>query len=166
MNMSYPSGNTYLLPQNLPRNIRWARILLGSYSGRESELTCIQQYIYHHLIAQPTMPDIAENLLFIAFQEMGHLNLLGATINMLGLRPSYTFYQGTRRLRWNSGFVQYGRNLREMLDLDLAAEQRAIEAYEQAVRLIPEEQIQKLLRHIIEEEKKHVQILTGLRDSL
>ena len=92
--------------------------------------------------------------------------MLGATINMLGLRPSYTFYQGTRRLRWNSGFVQYGRNLREMLDLDLAAEQRAIEAYEQAVRLIPEEQIQKLLRHIIEEEKKHVQILTGLRDSL
>lgn len=166
MSYHHPSNKSYSLPEQLPRNIRWARILLNAYSGKDSELTSIHQYSYHRLMAGQTAPDIAENLLFLALQEMRHLELLGATILMLGLRPSYTFYQGTRRLRWNAGFVQYGRNLREMLELDLAGEHRAIEAYEQAVRAIPEQQIQELLRHIIEDEKRHIGILTGLRDSL
>jgi bacterioferritin len=166
MNKNYHSGVSYPLPDKLPRNIRWARILLNIYSGKDSELTSMHQYLYHHLMAGPTMPDIAENLLFLAQQELEHLNLLGATINMLGLRPSYTFYQGTRRLRWNAGFVQYGRNLKEMIELDLAGESRMMDHYEQAIRLISDEQIQKLLHHIMEEEKMHINTLISLRDSL
>ncbi len=166
MNTNHSSGVSYPLPEKLPRNIRWARILLNIYSGKDSELTSFHQHFYHHLMAKPTMPDIAENLLFFAQQQMEHLNLLGATLNLLGLRPSYTFYQGTRRLRWTSGFVQYGRNLREMIELDLAGERRLIECYEHAIRLISDEQIQKMLYRILDDEKKHLNTLTSLRDSL
>lgn len=166
MELIYQAQGPYPLPEKLPRNIRWARMLLCSYSGRESEMTAVNQYVYHHVMAEGDLPDISESLRHIAIVEMHHLELLAKAISLLGLRPSYAYYQGTRKVRWNAGFVQYGRNLREMLELDIAAEYRAIECYEQAIRCIPEEQLQALLRRIVEDERLHIQVLTGLRDSL
>ena len=52
-----------------------------------------------------------------------------------------------------------------MIELDLAGESRMMDHYEQAIRLISDEQIQKLLHHIMEEEKC-INTLISLRDSL
>lgn len=156
----------YPVPQHLPRNIRYARILLGAYSGRESELTAVHQYVYHHIMAEAEGDEIGRALKGIALAEMHHLDLLAGVIRQLGLHPTYTFFQGTRRTRWNAGFVRYGRNLREMLNIDLAAEQAAIEGYNTVLRCIPDEQIQALVHRIIQDEELHLQTLTQLRQSL
>lgn len=164
--MKFRADDPYIQPERLPRNIRYARTLLGIYSGRESELTAIHQYIYHHAVIHPELPELSECLRQIAMVEMHHLNLLAGTIHMLGLRPSYAFYQGTRRMRWNAGFVQYGRNGRDMLDIDICGEMRAVEGYQNAIRCIPDDQIQRMLRRIIKDEELHIEILTGLRERL
>lgn len=156
----------YPRPERLERNIRYARILLASYSGQVSELTAMLSYLYHCQMAERQNPEISDCLRGIALVEMHHFELLGGCINRLGLYPTYSFYQGTRRMRWNSGFVQYGRNLRNMLEIDLAAEHRAIEGYECAVRCIPEPQIQAMLHRIIQDEELHISILTELRRKL
>lgn len=156
----------YSLPEELPRNMRYARILLSAYSGRESEMTAVSQYIYHHVMAQATHPEAAETLRGIAIVEMHHLDLLAGCIRMLGLHPTYSFYQGTRRVRWNAGFVQYGRNLRDMLELDIRAEYCAIEEYENIIRQIPEPAIQQLMERIIEDERLHILLLEALREQL
>lgn len=156
----------YTQPEKLPRNIRYARILLSAMSGPESELTATHQYIYHHVMAERELPEAADILKGIAIVEMHHLDMLAGTINMLGLRPCYGYYQGTRRVRWNSGYVEYGKNLKDMLSLDLEGEKRAIESYSQMIRCIPEESIQQLLRRIIEDEETHVVALTRLLECL
>jgi bacterioferritin len=117
-------------------------------------------------MAERQRQDVSDCLRGIAIVEMHHLELLGEYINRLGLYPTYSFYQGTRRMRWNSGFVCYGRNLRDMLDSDIAAETKAIEGYERDIRSIPDPVIQSLLRRIIEDEEIHVKALTDLRQTL
>lgn len=166
MEHAYHAQGEYPIPRNLPRNIRYARVLLGAYSGRESELTAIHQYLYHHILAGADHPEIADALRGIAIAEMRHLDLLADVIRQLGLYPTYTFYQGTRRVRWNSGFIRYGRNLREMLDVDIAAERTAIEDYKRVLRCIPEAQIQALIERILLDEEEHLRVFTRLRQSI
>lgn len=163
---AYRIDAPYPRPEGLERNIRYARILLAAYSGQGSELTAVMQYLYHYQMAERQSQEIADCLRGISIVEMHHFELLGSCINALGLYPTYSYYQGTRRVRWNAGFVNYGRNLRDMLDSDIAAERRAIEDYEHAARCIPEPQIQSLMKRIIQDEALHLEILTELRAGL
>ncbi len=165
MDTRFQAPGDYPRPENLSRNIRYARMLLTLYSGRDSELTAVAQYRYHHILTQQ-LPGLAESLEGIARVEMLHLGILGGVIYQLGLRPSYTFFQGTRRVRWNAGFVREGRNPRDMLEEDIRAEACAAEGYRNAIRWIPEESIQVLLQRILLDEELHLAQLRGLRERL
>jgi bacterioferritin len=165
MDTRFQAPGDYPLPQNLSRNIRYARALLVLYSGRDSELTAVTQYRYHYILTQQ-LPSLAECLAGISLVEMRHLNILGNVIYQLGLRPSYTYFQGTRRVRWNAGFVREGRNPRDMLEEDIRAEACAVEGYRNAIRWIPEESIALLLQRLLLDEELHLALLRGLRERL
>ena len=156
----------YPKPQGLSRNIRYARILQSLYSGSVSELTAIHQCIYHQIITEREYPQLAGLLKGIAAAEAQHLKMLGECILELGLHPIYSYYQGTRRARWNSGFVQYGRGAKNIIDISLRTEQQAIESYYCAIRCIADEQITALLRRIVEDEELHIRVLTDLRGGM
>jgi len=157
-----PKPKPYPMPDNLRPNQRYARILLNCYSGRDSELTTIHQYIYHYMTATQDYPQIAKAIHAIAVVEMYHLTMLGECIQMLGTPPRFTYRNGNRRVFWNSGLIAYGKTLREMLEADRRGELAAIDGYERAIRQIEEPQLQKLLTRLLEDEQAHAAILAGL----
>ena len=162
--LSYRSTEPYPLPQGLSRNIRYARILQCAYSAGNSELTGIHQYTYHAIAMERESPALSVALKEIAAVEFHHLHLLGQCIMQLGLLPTFGYYQGTRRARWNSGFVQYAKNPKGIIDLSIQAELQAIEYYQSATERISDEQITALLSRIIEDEQVHISVLEGLRE--
>ncbi|MCL2579473.1 MAG: rubrerythrin [Oscillospiraceae bacterium] len=162
----YRSPLPYPIPRELGRNIRFARILQSLYSGPDSELTAVHEYAYHRIFTTAEHPEPAGVLGGISMVEMHHLGLLGDCILRLGLHPTYSFYQGTRRARWSPAFVRYGRTLKAIIDLSIKGEQTAIESYYAAAHRIPDREIGALLRRIIVDEELHIRALTDLRKKL
>ena len=162
MSQNYRSPKPYPIPQGLGRNIRYARILQSVYSAGVSELTAIHQYVYHQMITRQEFPALSHALSEIAKVEMHHLNMLGSCILQLGLHPTFGYYQGTRKARWNSGFVRYARNPKGIVELSLEGEQQAIDGYNRALGAISNEQIMALLSRIIEDEQVHIEVLLQL----
>ena len=152
----------YPVPEHLSPNRRHAAMLIGSYSGRVSELTAINQYVYHHLALERTHPDIAHALRDIAVQEMHHLDMLGSCIRDLGMRPKFVHFAGRSQRFWSAGFVVYGKTPREMLEADKRAEYAAIAQYERLVRQLGDSRIEALLKRMIEDEYEHIAILDHL----
>ena len=162
--LTYRSPNPYPVPGGLGRNIRYARILQYAYSAGSSELTGFHQYTYHAIATEQESPELSQALKSIALVELHHLHLLGQCIMQLGLLPTFGYYQGTRRARWNSGFVQYARHPKGVIELCIQTEMQAIEYYQSAIGRISDEQVTALLHRIIEDEEEHVRALEGLRE--
>jgi len=162
--IAFRSQTPYPIPEGLSRNIRYARILQYAYSAGSSELTGIHQYIYHSIATEQEQPALSQALKGIAMVELHHLHLLGQCIMQLGLLPTFGYYQGTRRARWNSGFVQYARHPKGVIELSIQTELQAIEYYQSAIGRISDEQVTALLHRIIEDEEEHIKILEGLRE--
>ena len=160
--LPYCSPEPYPSPAGLSRNIRYARILQYIYSAGSSELTGIHQYLYHSIVTGQELPALSQALKGIAMVEIHHLHLLGECIMQLGLLPTFGYYQGTRRARWSSGFVQYARNPKGIVELSIQTEMQAIEHYRSSAGQISDEQITALLYRIIEDEKVHIKILEEL----
>ncbi len=155
----YRADAPYPVPEKLPINPRWARVLMSDYSGKSSELTAITQYIYHHMEFDALDAGIAKCLRSIAMVEMKHLELLGECIRRLGAAPRFFSEAGERKRYWNASLINYGRRPKEMLELDLRAERQAIQNYEKTILRISDLGIKKLIRRIILDEKLHVGIL-------
>jgi len=160
----YRDPKPYPIPQGLSRNIRYARILQYAYSAGSSELTGFHQYIYHSIATEQEQPELSQALKEIAMVELYHLQLLGQCIMQLGLLPTFGYYQGTRRARWNSGFVQYARYPKGVIELCIQAELQTIEYYQSAIGRISDKQVAALLYRITEDEEKHIKILEELRE--
>ena len=153
----------YPTPQVERENIEYAKMLSHDYAGSTSEDTAIHLYSYQAIILEKTHPDIAKILKRIAITEMHHLELLGKTIYLLGLKPKYVSYTPDNiKQYWNSSSVNYTISLTNMLKQDIKAESLAIETYEKQKSIINDKYIKNLLNCIIEDEKKHLQIFTDL----
>lgn len=165
MNQFQSETNTYILnkpypqPAGLMENKRAACVLLKSYSGVCSEMTAVNQYMYHYLKATGCNPQIPEALRQIAEVELKHLYLLGLVICQLGVNPKLRTIGKNGAGYWNARNIEYGRTVKDMLVLDIESEQDQIKQYEKAITRISNTQIQALLSRIIEDEVLHVKIL-------
>lgn len=82
-------------------NHYYAMLLLEDYAGSVSEMTAINQYFYHHLTfeAYEDLEDLEECISII---EMHHLELLGETIQLLGVPPEFRTLTNNRANYWNA----------------------------------------------------------------
>lgn len=160
-------GN-YLLNKPYPQiscikeNRRAACILLKSYAGVCSEMTAVNQYMYHYLKAAGCDPQVPEALRQIAEVELKHLYLLGSVILKLGANPKLRTIGETGTNYWSARSVEYGRTVKDMLVLDIESEKEQIKQYERSIRRINNGQIQALLARIIEDEELHIRILNDI----
>ena len=139
--------------------MRTARILLDDYAGMESELTAINQYVYQHIISEEKYEDLADALLGISIAEMEHLELLGSAILNLGGDPIYKSSNGRM---WNSAFVQYVKNPKVILMVNIQGEKTAIRNYRRTIEMTNNVQVKKLIERIILDEELHIQIFEKL----
>ena len=104
----------------------------------------------------------------IAKAEMIHLELLGKTIKLLGKNPIYSTCEASRGdcIMWNSNFVNYSTDLKDMLKIDISSEEAAIKTYTLHKKLIDDKYIKEMLDRIIMDEKRHLEIFNYLYDGL
>ena len=136
-------------------NIEFAKLLLYPYASMVSEDTAIHLYIYQSFILDDEIGKILEN---IAIVEMQHLEMLAKTINLLGLKPEYK----VNNIPWNSDYVNYNTNLKDMLKINIEAETLAIKNYRNLIKVIDDKYIKELLKRIIIDEEIHLKIFKDL----
>ncbi len=140
-------------------NPRWAALLSGAFAGKGSESTAIGQYSTHRFFTQ-AWPEIYTAYKYIAFTEMTHFSLLGHLILKLGTNPKLFSYQD---LRWWSGEdPEYHQSIRPILESDMEGERNAIAHYTRLIGEIDDESIRTLLRRIILDERRHLEVLGQL----
>lgn len=136
------------------QNTEYARLLMNDYAGEVSELTAINQYMYHHFVTQDEQARrMLEN---IALAEMLHMELLSELIKKLGGNPVYR--NGTGQF-WSAKNVYYGRSLHERINVDIDAEFKTIREYERHISLIEDPYVKAILQRIILDENYHVKLL-------
>lgn len=152
----------YPVASDLRPDRRTARMLLLSYGSPDSELTAITQYIYHFMMLSESYRPIAFALKQTAEVEMHHLSLLGNCIRQLGEEPRFWSWRGQMRGYWNGGFVQYGKNIKEMLENDLLGEYCAIDEYRKVLSRVNDPQIAALIGRILADEEVHMRNLESI----
>lgn len=138
-------------------------ILKNLAGSRTSELTAVLQYIYQSVIADKSADEIGAIFEEIGIVEMTHLDLLMHAITDFGGTPKYEDSQGNQ---FNSNYINYTVKLKEMLNNNILAEQRAIEQYNEAIKRVKNESLKELFRRIIQDEELHIKVFKYLKDSV
>ena len=125
----------YPEPQVVAPNAYYANLLLEDYAGVTSELTAINQYLYHHFTVNEEYEDLNELWKCISIVEMKHEAMLAETILLLGVAPEY-----------------------RTLTADIAGEKEAIQNYRKHQDLIADPYIRQLLERIIMDEEHHLKL--------
>lgn len=133
-------------------NLRDAQILQVSLAGQKSETTSILSYLYQSYVVEPFDEDIAHLLKNIAKVEMHHQDLLSRMITALGGNPILA----SQGRFWTSKYINYTNNLKEILSMNILAEEYAIENYKYSIERICTEQVKEVLERIIEDELVHI----------
>ena len=79
----------YPEPRVAAPNAYYANLLLEDYAGVVSEMTAINQYLYHHFTFGEGFDELTELVECIAIIEMKHLELLAESILLLGVAPEF-----------------------------------------------------------------------------
>lgn len=131
-----------------------ARCLLEDYCGEESEFTSICTYLYqsYTLCNMPQYDELRQVLKGIAISEMHHHEMLGEIIVKLGGTPVF----GGKDKFWNGSMVNYCKDIINMINIDIKAEQEAIKNYKKTICCVKNYEIRELIERIIRDEELHI----------
>ncbi len=150
------------------KNPYYADLLSQDYAGDISELTAVLLYSYQKFNKFETNTEISKIFGEIAKSEMKHLELLGKTIKLLGKEPVYKTCEATRGdcVMWGATNINYETNLKELLEIDIKSERKAIKNYRHHKNIIKDKYINELISRIILDEERHLEIFTSLYEGL
>ncbi len=139
-------------------NPEYARLLLDDYAGMISEMTAINQYLFHHNDMPEEFAEAAELLEGVSIVEMRHMEMLAELIKLLGQPPMYMDGQGRF---WDASYVAYmPGNPCEQLRIDIESEQAAIQTYRQHIAMIDDRYIKAVLARIVKDEQLHLRLFS------
>ncbi|MDI9643630.1 MAG: ferritin-like domain-containing protein [Candidatus Verstraetearchaeota archaeon] len=120
--------------------------MLNEAASRELQVSI--QYIWQHVMCRGMFSEtISEILEKIAIEEMKHYEAIAERIDYLGGVPT------TRPSE-----VKYGKNIKEMLEIDKKDEEGAISLYKKIIEVAESEKdivTKKLFEDILEAEEEH-----------
>ncbi len=150
------------------KNPYYADLLSEDYAGRTSETTATLLYSYQHFNTFDSNEEFSKIIEEIAIVEMKHLEMLGKTIKLLGKEPIYKTCEASRGdcVMWSASNIDYSTRLKEMLEVDIREESKAIKIYESHKKLIKDKYIKNMLDRIILDEKRHLEIFKSLYEGL
>ena len=113
------------------------------------------QYMWQHVLAKGFEGEIVKpELRRIAIVEMAHAELIAERLSYLGGKPTT-----------EPAPIKVGENVREMLEIDVRAEEEAIELYRKIIKKALEEDdytTAKLFEQILEDEEAHHDYFTSV----
>ncbi|MGL4772152.1 MAG: ferritin-like domain-containing protein [Clostridium sp.] len=163
---SYESTKPYPEVKIKCKNKKYAEIISNDFAGAVSEMTATTQYVNHHIRCEEINEEIGEALLGISMVEMKHLEILGELILKLGGEPYYGRVKKDKFQCWTPKFINYGKDIKNMIKSDIQGEVEAIAQYKKHIEEIEDKNIQRILERIIEDEEVHIEVLDGLLKKL
>ncbi len=141
-------------------DLRDAMLLQEDYASKESETTAILTYVYQVYIIDQMDETIADIIEHIAIAEMIHHEKLGIMIAQLGGTPAIYSKNGW----WSGSYINYTKNIRDMLIHDIKAEQEAIANYKRTILRLNNDSIKEVIQRIILDEELHIETFKALLD--
>lgn len=127
--------------------------MLNQALAREIQVSI--QYMWQHVKARGlASPEISDRLRNIAIVEMGHAERIAERIDYLGGEPTT-----------KPAPITVGDELEEMLEVDVKAEEEAIELYKQIIEQAAEEKdyvTRRMFEEILADEEEHHNIFTTI----
>ena len=109
-----------------------------------------------------TKDEIGEIFEEIGIVEMTHLDMLMHAITDFGGVPRYEDSTGNQ---YNTGNINYSIKLKDMLNNNIQAEQKAIEHYNEAIKRVKNESLKDLFKRLAERELS-VEVTDEVKDYL
>lgn len=144
------------------RNMNYEKLILDNVAGSTSELSTISLYCYNSLITKRQYPEISAAFHELMIIEMHHLEIFGTIATQLGADPRWWSWRANKNMYWSPGYNKYSMRLKDILANAIKHENFSIDKYTKQASNIRDMNIVENLHRIIIDEKKHVEILTGL----
>ena len=141
---------TYPKLTRIKHNSYYLGIVQNLYCSSESEIVSFLQFEYQKNILLPFGNEFGRLFESIAQDDLFHSSLLAEIIISLGGNPVYCDNQG----RWLGGRrIDYVKNVKSMLELDIELKEKMIIDYQNAISKIDDLKIKKMLEMIVKDEK-------------
>ncbi len=145
------------------KNQAYAGLLSIDYCGAVSELSAITQYISNENQIVNDNCLAAKTLLGIGMAEMMHLEKLAELIVLLGGSIDYVArYRDGKQKMWTPAYLKLGKDMREIILLNIEAERAAIKQYQAHIKMIRDDCINAVLQRIIRDEEYHIMVLQAM----
>ena len=144
-------------------NPQYAALMQEQLGGANGELKAAMQYLSQSFRVKD--PEIKDLFLDIAAEELGHMEMVAATINMLktgvgeiethvllGLNPGLINASG---YSWTGDYVSVTGDLCADLLSNIASEQRAKVVYEYLYRQINDKKVKETIDFLLNREEAH-----------
>lgn len=141
---------TYPKLTRIKHNSYYLGIVQNLYCSNESEIVCFLQFEYQKNLLLPFGNDFGRFFGNIAQEDLFHSSLLAEAIISLGGNPVYCDNQG----KWLGGRrIDYVKNIKAMLELDIELKEKMIIDYKSAISKIDDIKIKKMLEMIVKDEE-------------
>lgn len=135
--------------------------MLSNMAAVVSEMSDVTRYFYVATVTGPEYPEISACFHHISIVEMHHLNIFAQLALLLGADPR--LWSGRVQKRWWSpGFIAYPRGVTALIEESIRAEKEAIRKYSGQAETIRDLNIVAILRRIVADEERHLQIFTEM----
>ncbi len=143
------------------QNSVYACEMLSNIGDVVSEMSDVARYFYISVVAAPQYAGFSVCFHNISIVEMHHLHIFSELALLLGADPR--LWSGWQRKRWWSpSFIGYPREIRALIAESIKAEEAAIRKYSRQANVICDENIVAILRRIIRDEERHLQIFSEM----
>lgn len=159
----YEAQSPYPPVQACSRNRQAAEAMLDNVGGSNSEMSAVALYFYDHLVTAE-LSEVAEAFHKISVVEMHHLEIFGTLARQMGEDPRLWGVNQGRKYWWTPGCLPYQRRLEQLLRIAVREEKATVRKYRAQARWIPDQNVVENLRRIVEDEERHIEVLTRLYD--
>jgi bacterioferritin len=139
------------------KNPVYASEMLSNMAEVVSEMSDVSRYFYIAIVAQQNHSSISTCFHHISIVEMYHLNIFAELAHLLGADPRLWSGRGIKRW-WSPSFIGYPHELHELIAESIKAEEAAISKYSRQANIIRDPNIVAILKRIILDEERHLQI--------
>ncbi len=138
-----------------PRNLQY---ILPYFAAPHGELTALTQYCYQHWVVDAKLPDLSRDLMGISKVEMHHFDIFGRLIVLLGGDPKYAYLRNNRAAPWNGFLLSYQKDPKEMLLMNIKAEQDTINSYLRLAKELKDPYLCAVFKRLALDEEVHLNL--------
>lgn len=146
----------------MSQNPEYALAMLSNVGSRNSEMTAVSLYFYNSVILDPNYADLARCFREISIVEMHHMDMFADLAYKMGADPRLWSVQNRRKSYWTPAYNQYPREIRDVIINSIEGEKVAIQKYDYQANTIRDPNIVNILRRIIMDEERHIEIFNSM----